>query len=306
MPSFIAYHATTAPTDFAKFEYTDDIGFHFGSIATANRRLEQILDAGDPDDLNGARVLVCRLRLAKPLRLPDCHTWTPNNVTRALHRAGVIDDQRRDDMLAEGYLDQEVFRAVVEAAGYDSVVYANETEGGGDSYIALRPEQIDFAIAKQLLHAPRAAGGPQTHPRIIEILSALNKLELPGPITVFGSAAQEDAYPGDVDIIVDLRATTRRAYLANDPGGARLEPLLRIAANRPGWFDPFVRFAGDDLLARSPDSRRWVKAQNAQEILAGADTCGRKLSDVLSARRPAQPTTHGAVDLPAPRRMKMR
>jgi hypothetical protein len=149
MPApILAFHGTTA-VDFERFEFTDDVGFHFGSRECANRRIEQILFGCDENVLEGARILVCNLHVQRPLRLPDCHTWSPQNVLLALREAGVLSETRYDAMSAEGFLDQDLFRDIVEAAGFDCVVYANETEGGGDSYILLRPEQITFALSNQ-------------------------------------------------------------------------------------------------------------------------------------------------------------
>ncbi len=143
----LAYHGTFAEEDFHRFERTDDIGFHFGTVATANRRLEQVLEHCGPDEAANARVLVCHLNIRRPLRLADCHTWSTQNVLLELHNVGVLSDERYDQLSADGYLDHEGFRDIVEAAGFDSVVYANETEGGGDSFIVLRTEHITFAMA---------------------------------------------------------------------------------------------------------------------------------------------------------------
>ncbi|MEJ6002560.1 hypothetical protein [Paucibacter soli] len=163
----LAYHGTVAAEDFDKFEFTEDIGFHFGPIEAANRRLADILEFGDPEDLQNARVLVCNLHLARPLRLADCYTWGSQNVLSALHGAGALTDARYEELSSDGYLDHELFREIVEAAGYDSVVYSNATEGGGDSYIALRPEQVTFVLetiptppASPPASVPAAAAAP--------------------------------------------------------------------------------------------------------------------------------------------------
>lgn len=93
-------------------------------------------------------MLICQLHIRNPLRLNDCHTWSTGNLITELHHRGVIDDAQHDELMDGGYLDREMFRDIIEASGYDSVVYANETEGGGDSYIVLRPEHIRFALAE--------------------------------------------------------------------------------------------------------------------------------------------------------------
>lgn len=143
----LAFHGTNAE-DFERFEFTEDVGFHFGGIETANRRLQQMLADCDEDGVEGARVLPCLLLIERPLRLPDCHTWSTQNVLGALWRAGLLTDRERDQLATDGYLDAEMFREIVENAGYDSVVYANETEGGGDSYIVLRAEHVRYALSE--------------------------------------------------------------------------------------------------------------------------------------------------------------
>ena len=162
MPTpILAYHGTVAD-DFERFEFTDDIGFQFGSRECAGKRLEQILFGCDEDVLEGARILICHLHVQRTLRLPDCRTWSTQNVLLALHTAGVLSDARYDELSADGCLDQEQFRDIVEAAGFGCVVYANETEGGGDSYIVLRPENITFALSA---HKVQAGPAPRRRAR---------------------------------------------------------------------------------------------------------------------------------------------
>jgi hypothetical protein len=148
-PPILGYHATTAAEDFDRFEYTEDVGYHFGSIETANNRLEQIADSEDEDAFKNARVIPCWLHISRPLRLHDCFTWESRDTMLALQKAGVLTGSQFDELWDDGFLDQEMFREIVERAGYDSIVYANQTEGGGDSYIVLDPDRIHFALARQ-------------------------------------------------------------------------------------------------------------------------------------------------------------
>lgn len=161
-PPILAYHATTAQEDFLRFEYTEDVGFHFGTREAANTRIEHLLRYNNPEELMDARVLICHLHVRNPLRLWDCHTWSTGNVLAALHSCGVIDDAQHDELAAGGYLDHPMFRDLLEARGYDSVIYTNETEGGGDSYIVLRPEHIRFALCEP--PSPRPTGGRRPKP----------------------------------------------------------------------------------------------------------------------------------------------
>jgi hypothetical protein len=145
----LAYHATTAPEDFNRFEFTEDVGFHFGSIEAAHNRLEQITDPDDEESIEHARLIPCLLHISKSLRLDDCFTWEPGDTMLALQKAGVLVGDEFDRLFDGGFLDHEMFREIVEAAGYDSIVYSNLTERGGDSYIVLDPARVEFAIARQ-------------------------------------------------------------------------------------------------------------------------------------------------------------
>jgi hypothetical protein len=157
----LAYHATLAD-DFDRFEFTEDIGFHFGTREAANKRFADITAHVDEDEVQGARILICSLHVSNPLRLDDCHTWGSVNTIFALRSAGALSDAEQAELVDGGYLDAEMFRDIVEKAGYDCVVYANETEGGGDSYIILRPEHICFALQ----HPPAPAPAPAARRRL--------------------------------------------------------------------------------------------------------------------------------------------
>ena len=126
----VLYHGTDAKFDV--FERSDDIGFHFGPRETAEARLRQ---AG----MRNGRLMPVHVAISNPLRLPDLHTWAPNPVLAALEDAGVITGEQAD---AVDSVDRETVRTLLASKGYDGIVYANKTEGGGDSYIAFRPEQV--------------------------------------------------------------------------------------------------------------------------------------------------------------------
>lgn len=132
--AILAYHGTDA--EFEEFGYTLDIGYHFGPIETAERRL---LMVGDGEWPEGANVRPVLLDIRRPLRLPDLHDWNPRAVANALVDAGVVDP---DEAEATDIIDQEAVAAWLERAGYDGIVYANQTELGGESWIALYPQQI--------------------------------------------------------------------------------------------------------------------------------------------------------------------
>ena len=120
---------------------------------------------------------------------------------------------------------------------------------------------------------------------IDKVLEALSRLPCAGQVMVFGSVARGSAKPGDVDAVVDLRPLSRKEYLAQDPGGRELQPLLNIAHNLYGWFDPFLRFANDDLLVRSDDCCKWVRSESKAAMLASIDAEARPLLEALTLRQ---------------------
>ena len=73
------------------------------------------------------------------MRLPDLHTWGPDDVLDALVQAGVVDSETAQSV---GTVDRETVRDLLAAKGYDSIVYPNATEGGGDSWIVFDPDRI--------------------------------------------------------------------------------------------------------------------------------------------------------------------
>lgn len=147
----VAYHGTTAEP-FVVFEYTDDIGFHFGAVpdvADARLQSDRVVGPGESPYPEGARIMPVRLLIKNPLRLPDLHTWEPKRVLLALRDAGVLSTEQVEEALdLDELVDQGFVREALEAKGYDSIIYRNETEylGGeenkADSYIVFRPEQV--------------------------------------------------------------------------------------------------------------------------------------------------------------------
>ena len=139
------FHGTV--DEFARFSRTEDIGFHFGSAETANARLLQM--ASDDDNIGGlplgANVRPVYLSIRRPLRVRDQHTWAPAGVADMLESFGVITAFQASSTFL---IDRRYVRQVMFAAGYDGFVYSNETEGGGDSWIALDAGQIRPAFMR--------------------------------------------------------------------------------------------------------------------------------------------------------------
>lgn len=138
------YHATDAQFD--RFEKTSDIGFHFGTKEQAGYKKR-------------SRLIEARLNIRNPLRLPD-HSWGDAGQMRsALAKVGIKSpelDALADEFAKEEKADnwrspkaRELTKAalaegkrLIQEAGFDAVVYKNEVEGQGDSFIVFSDDQI--------------------------------------------------------------------------------------------------------------------------------------------------------------------
>ena len=145
------YHGTDTPEDFNIFAIWSEgsIGIHFGSAPTASARLSTTRLADDPDSLDGLRIIPVYCRAQRPLRLKDHHCWRIDRVASELADLGLIEPEI-EDQIAEG-CDEFALFAAIEAAGYDSVLYPNETESEGrldDSLIVWRPELVKSVFAQ--------------------------------------------------------------------------------------------------------------------------------------------------------------
>jgi hypothetical protein len=106
-----------------------ELGAHFGTK-------EQASVFGDP--------FAFLLRLNNPVRLPDLGTWDYQLVMRELRRARVaISEQEYDQVFNARFGgENQALRDLLMAKGIDGIVYENEAEGRGDSYIVLDPANV--------------------------------------------------------------------------------------------------------------------------------------------------------------------
>jgi hypothetical protein len=144
------YHGTDVADDFNIFTTWGEssIGFHFGSAPTASARLSTTRLPEDLDDLDACRIIPVYCRAQRPLRLKDHHCWRIDRVAAELADLGLVSAEI-EDHIAVGCDEFAVF-AAIEAAGFDSVIYANETESEGrldDSLLIWRPELVKSIFA---------------------------------------------------------------------------------------------------------------------------------------------------------------
>jgi hypothetical protein len=144
----VFYHGTDTGSDFNIFARTDEssIGFHFGDLIAAHVRLDNMVHPGDRGNWGAVIPVICNART--PLRLTDHFTWSIDNVCGELHDLGIVDDHQHD-LIMHSCSEYALF-AAIELAGYDCIVYSNDTEHAGtpaDSLIVWRAEMVKGAYA---------------------------------------------------------------------------------------------------------------------------------------------------------------
>lgn len=185
------FHGTFA--EFGTFEQQGnrgsesvDMGFHFGSRETSDtvlRNRKTVEEEGQVGqtfargiDTSKPRVVAVELDIKNPLRLEEERggNWSPSDVIHKIVNEieagreieGIsekdIDGLFNDEVIQDGenILDlddvrqeSDLLQKWLNERGYDGIVYENKFEGGGDSLIAFKPEQI-----KTLTPTPKAEG----------------------------------------------------------------------------------------------------------------------------------------------------
>lgn len=260
----VVYHGTEVSFD--KFERSEDIGFHFGSEEAANTALMHAagLDKDvhtladlEPEAAEGHRVLPVYLKIEKPLRLPDLHTWDPTNVLGHLAAKGIISDKQAEK---GGIIDREFVRDALAKKGYDGIVYRNETEGGGDSYIVFDPGQI-----KSIFN--RGTFDPEDE-RIMFARPRLNPFE----------AYISDPQPG----VVDYLRSENMALFQRLKGAASPAAIGEsIDRWRQGFQDRFLPVLRMQRVIEEQLGRRLTEGENpylSEELSTGRK--GAKLEDL--------------------------
>ena len=145
----VVYHATAA--DFDAFDTTKgDLGAHFGSIEQANYLKNRLSGRGSMN------IMPVWLSIRNPLRLKDVGSFHADGIAVQLEKKGLL--KKGEGKRIEKEIDADwtlrkkydpMLRQIIKDAGYDGVVYKNEHEGDGDSYIAFEPEQIKSAVGNR-------------------------------------------------------------------------------------------------------------------------------------------------------------
>jgi len=176
----VVYHGTTKDFDVPKVSYKREeyakFGFHVGTEEAANTRLVQT----EGLEAQGANIMPIYVRAENPLRMDENRLgrWGIDDIMSAVMEKAergeidgvspdAIDDFFNDrfDIEAEVGVENNLaeprvwqddgmwmpgerssyLKAFLQQLGYDSIVYNNEFEGGGDSYILLDANQVKSA-----------------------------------------------------------------------------------------------------------------------------------------------------------------
>ena len=121
------------------------MGFHFGTPEQAEFRGTQydFKSRGEPE------VGQYYLSIKKPLRVSHMASYAPDHLADQMADMGILDDDSYAGIQSEtGYDSVETGSRLVQIlkdSGYDGLVYENEKEGTGDSYVPFDPTQIKSA-----------------------------------------------------------------------------------------------------------------------------------------------------------------
>jgi hypothetical protein len=121
------------------------MGFHFGSKDQAEFRGKQydFKSKGEPE------VGQYYLSIKNPLRVSHMASYAPDHLADQMMDMGVLDEDTYADIQSEtGYDSVQTGEKLVDILkdnGYDGLVYENEKEGEGDSFVPFDPTQIKSA-----------------------------------------------------------------------------------------------------------------------------------------------------------------
>lgn len=169
----VMYHGTNGAFD--EFNYSPyDLGFHFGSVDAAHAVFDSKSDGFKTIKAPwaGRNIKPVYLSIKNPLRLKDLDYFDTRTLGPELEKLGLvkngqewaknvyekakssvankIQDMNRPQASETINLEEkELTRKALEDMGYDGIVYNNDFEGGGDSWVAFRKNQIKSAVGNQ-------------------------------------------------------------------------------------------------------------------------------------------------------------
>lgn len=125
------FHGTLSNFQQFNLAYTTgQMGFHFGTLEQAMNVISD--NYGEP--LSGSKLIEANLNIKNPLKLKDLGSWYGDDVIKMVN-----------DILGSKLnpsANDRAIRRAIQDKGFDSVVYENNIEGDGVSYIVFDPSQI--------------------------------------------------------------------------------------------------------------------------------------------------------------------
>jgi hypothetical protein len=164
----VVYHSTMAPKiESFKVDAEQEFGAHFGTSEQANNRIfekkeqQTFLGLGiGATKPKGENVIPVFLNIKNPLRMRDVGNFS--NFAKVLNglMESDLSDAQVDEVLAlvdeapSGANEMQIIKDFVRGEGFDGVIYDNETEGYGDSYIAFDQNQIKSIFNERPTDSP--------------------------------------------------------------------------------------------------------------------------------------------------------
>ena len=108
---------------------TGQLGFHFGTEQQAKNIYGE--------DTPPKKIIKAYVSIKNPLRMKDPGAWTTSVAIDAINKAAGL---KIPKLAPDTYIVEKL-----QEAGYDGIVYENEFEDSGDSFIAFEPNQIKSA-----------------------------------------------------------------------------------------------------------------------------------------------------------------
>jgi GNAT superfamily N-acetyltransferase len=137
----------------------ESFGFHFGPSDAANKRIMPTFERSEWErNKYNWTVMPVYLSIKNPLRMGDVGDWeNVNKVCMWLVRDGIITSDEHEQVQEPVTHQAQInaLKKMLQSKGYDGIVYKNDHEGGGDSWIAFNPTQIKSAIGNSGAFNPK-------------------------------------------------------------------------------------------------------------------------------------------------------
>lgn len=135
----IWYHGTDEVFEAPKFiNKGNQIGFHLGSRETA------LNVKGDGEDKYPKYINKYKVINLKPIRMRDLRFWMAEYIGDELIDMGIDVKKSHGGFLGSRFYTFNDILDALNDSGFNSIIYNNEYEGGGDSIIVFNENQLQF------------------------------------------------------------------------------------------------------------------------------------------------------------------